>query len=293
MDDEATAVHASRRVDGWALPPIGFGAMLLGLEGRPSEREAIRTIHAALDAGARLIDTAINYCADETELGYCEALVGRALSSWTGDSSTVLVVCKGGNTRTATEQFVQDARPESLKASCETSLRALGTDVIGLYMRHAVDPAVPLVESMAALADLRAAGKIDLIGVSNAGRGQLAEAQTIVEIAAVENQLSPLARRSLPILRVCAEMNIAYLAYSPLGGAENAARIGDVVPALSSIAKQRGVSAQQVALAWSLQQDPVVMPIPAARRPETIADSLQAAGLRLTPEEMALIDSPD
>ncbi|MCW2522284.1 MAG: aldo/keto reductase, partial [Frankiales bacterium] len=165
--------YPPRQIADLQTPPIGFGAMLLGMEGRPSEAEAVRTIHAALDGGVRLIDTAINYGSSAAELGYCEALVARALASWAGPREEVLVVAKGGNLRSDEESFIQDASPANLRWSCETSLRALGVESVGLYLLHAVDPKVPLVESMGALAQLRDEGKIQRIGISNAGRGQL------------------------------------------------------------------------------------------------------------------------
>jgi aryl-alcohol dehydrogenase-like predicted oxidoreductase len=275
-----------RRIADLETPPIGFGAMLLGMEGRPSESEAIRTIHAALDAGVRLIDTAINYGSNAAELGYCEALVARALAAWSGSADEVLVVAKGGNLRSDTESFRQDASPANLRWSCETSLRALGVESIGLYLLHAVDPKVPLVESMGALAELRDEGKIQRVGISNAGRSQLAEAQTVVEIAAVENRLSPWSTGALPIVRVCEEQAIAFLSYSPLGGQ---ARAGELAqrPEFAAVAQARGVSPQQVALAWALDLSPVVIPIPSARRPATILDSLAASHWALTAQERA------
>jgi aryl-alcohol dehydrogenase-like predicted oxidoreductase len=278
------AAYPVRRIADLTTPPIGFGAMLLGLEGRPDEATALRTVHAALDAGVRLVDTAANYGSTGGELGYCEALVARALASWGGNSDDVLVVAKGGNLRTDEESFVQDASPANLRWSCETSLRALGVDSIGLYLLHAIDPKVPLTESMGALAELRDEGKIQRIGISNAGRRQIAEAQTVVEIAAVENQLSPWSLNALPIVAGCQAQNIAFLSYSPLGGRDQAGRLGEK-PAFARIAQEHGVSPQQVALAWALDLSPVIVPIPSARRPETILDSVAAAQLLLTDDE--------
>lgn len=280
-----TSVHPARRVGDLSTPPIGFGAMLLGVEGRPDEAQAVRTVHAALDAGVRLIDTAVNYGSTATELGYDEALVARALASWQGDPDEVLVVCKGGNLRSDDEPYVQDGSPANLRWSCETSLRALGVESIGLYLLHSIDPKVPLVESMGALAQLRDEGKIQRIGISNAGRRQIDEARTVTDVVAVENQLSPWALKALPIVRHCEQEGIAYLAYSPLGSRARAAGIGRENPAFAVVARERGVSPQQVALAWLLGLSPVVVPIPSARRPETILDSVAAAGLWLTAEE--------
>jgi len=265
--------------------PIGLGTIRLTMEGRPEEADAIRTIHAALDAGCRLIDTAVNYCASGSELGYCEALVRKALKSWSGASDDVLVVCKGGNLRTDEFVFVQDGSPANLRRSCEISLKALGRDVIDLYCLHSIDPNIPLADSMSELARLREEGKIRHIGISNAGRRQIAEAQTIVELAAVENRLSPWSVNSLPIVAQCQAMGLAYLAYSPLGSERLVTRLGEK-PAFAAVAHDRGVSVQQVALAWALAVSPIVIPIPSARRPDTICESLAAASLLLSPEEM-------
>src|ERR1700733_11640568 len=174
-------MRRERTIGKRSVPPIGLGTMLMTLPHPPpgvheepiEESQAIRTIHAALDAGVRLLDTAINYCMAAEEMGRNERLVGKALRTWSGDSDDVLVVCKGGNRRTTDEPYVHDGRPENLRWSCETSLRALGVETLGLYMLHAPDPAVPLEESMGALAQLQAEGKIESVGASNLGRRQL------------------------------------------------------------------------------------------------------------------------
>jgi aryl-alcohol dehydrogenase-like predicted oxidoreductase len=288
-----------RTIGDRSVPPIGFGAMLLTLPHPPpgvkeepvEEAQAIRTIHAALDGGARVIDTAINYCMAEAEMGRNETVVAKALATWSGDPDEVLVVCKGGNRRTDDKPYVHDGRPENLKWSCETTLRAMGTDSLGLYMLHAPDPEVPLADSIGALAELKAEGKVRLVGASNLGRRQLAEARSIVEISAVENALAPARRASLPLAKVCEADGIAFLAYSPLGGQLGAPNLATSQPAAAAIAADRGVSPQQVALAWGLAQATNVIPIPAARRPESILDSLQAWHLRLTEDELAAIDA--
>jgi aryl-alcohol dehydrogenase-like predicted oxidoreductase len=229
----------------------------------------------------------------EAEMGLNERLVADALDTWSGDADDVLVVCKGGNRRTDDAWYVNDGRPENLRWSCETSLRALGCDSIGLYMLHAPDPAVPLADSIGALADLRREGKVRQVGASNLGRRQLAEARAIVDIVAVENNLSPARRAALPLARTCVEAQIAFLAWSPLDGQVGATTLTETRPALTAIARERGVSAHQVALAWGLAQAGNVIPIPSARRPETILDSVCAWDLKLTAEELAAIDAED
>ncbi len=254
------------------------------------ESQAIRTIHAALDAGVRVLDTAVNYCMSEKEMGRNEQLVAKALASWPGHSDDVLVVCKGGNRRTDDKPYVHDGRRANLRWSCETTLRALGVERLGLYMLHAPDPAVPLAESIGALAELRQEGKIEMVGASNLGRRQLAEARAIVDIVCVENNLSPGETAALPLAKVCEKDGIAFLAYRPLGGQGGASELLKRSPALTAIAANRNVSPQRVALAWSLAQAGNIIPIPSARRPETILDSIQAQDLVLSAEELALID---
>ena len=266
-------------------PPPGVHEEPIG------ERQAIRTIHAALGAGVRLLDTAINYCMAAAEMGRNEQLVAKALDTWSGDADDVLVVCKGGNRRTDDQPYVHDGRPENLRWSCETSLRALGVESLGLYMLHAPDPLVPLEESVGALADLQAEGKIQMVGVSNLGRRQLATARTIVDVTAVENNLAPARRGALPLAKVCEAEGIAFLAWAPLGGQVGATVLKNNQPAVSAIAAARGTSPHVVALAWCLAQAGNVIPIPSARRPETILDSVTAWDLILSPEELASIDT--
>jgi aryl-alcohol dehydrogenase-like predicted oxidoreductase len=279
-----------RQVAGRTVFPIGFGAMLLGMEGRPDEATALRTVHAALDAGVRLVDTAINYGSSAAELGYCEALVGRALRSWSGAAGDVLVVGKGGNLRTDSASYVQDGSPANLRWSCEHSLRALGAESFGLYLLHSIDPAVPLAESLGALAELRSEGKVQHVGISNAGRRQLSEARAVVEIAAVENRLSPWSTTALPIVAACEESGTAFLAYSPLGGQGLAAGLGRK-PAFAAVAAERGASPQQVALAWALAVSPVVVPIPSGRRPGSAVASAAAADLVLSADELGRLSA--
>jgi aryl-alcohol dehydrogenase-like predicted oxidoreductase len=288
-----------RRVGDRLVPPIGFGSMLLTLPHPPpgvheepvDQAQAVRTIHAALDGGARLIDTAVNYCMHAAEMGRSEALVATALAGWSGDRDSVLVVCKGGNRRTDDLPYVHDGSRANLRWSCETSLKALGVEAIGLYMLHAPDPQVPLAESIGALAELKAEGKIQMVGASNLGRRQLAEARAITDIAAVENQLNPWWRAALPLAQVCAAEGSAVLSWRPVGGQTGAGRLGETQPVVAKVAAAHGVSPHRVALAWALAQAPNIIPLPSARRPETITDSLAAVDLELSPAEVAEIDA--
>ena len=279
----------TRRLGGLQVSAIGLGEMQLSLAGRPDEAQAFRTVHAALDAGVTLIDTADAYCIDESDTGHGERLVAKALAAWPGDRDRVLVATKGGHTRPGGRWEV-DGRPEHLRQACEASLRALGVEAIGLYQLHRPDPKVPFAESVGALAELKAAGKVRLVGLSNVSVDQINQARQLVEVASVQNEFSPRFRRSEGELVFCAAQRIAFLPWSPLGGSHQSRDLGGRHRAFAEVADAHGVSPQQVALAWELAKAPVVIPIPGASRPETITDSLAAAGLRLSDDELARLD---
>ena len=255
----------------------------------PDEAQSIRTIHAALDAGVTLIDTADAYTPVHTEIGHNERLVAAALNQWSGDRDSVLVATKGGHTRTPGGGWEVDGRPEYIKAACERSLKALGVEAIGLYQHHRPDPAVPYEDTIGALRDLLDAGKIRLAGISNADPAQIRLANEILggRLASVQNEFSPRFRSSEPELRLCDELGIAFLPWSPLGGMGQARALGSRHAAFAEVAAARGVSPYQACLAWELAKSPVVIPIPGASRPESILDSVRAADLTLSPEELA------
>ena len=279
----------TRRLGGLQVSAIGLGEMPMSLAGRPDEARSVRTIHAALDAGVTLIDTADAYCIDESEVGHGERLVAKALAAWPGDRDRVLVATKGGHTRPGGEWDL-DGRPEHLRQACEASLRALGVEAIGLYQFHRPDPKVPFAESVGALAELKEAGKVRLVGLSNVSVDQIRQARQLVQVASVQNEFSPRFRRSEGELAFCAAERIAFLPWSPLGGIGRGRDLGGRHRAFGEVAEAHGVSAQQVALAWQLAKAPVVIPIPGSSRPETITDSAAATRLRLSDDELARLD---
>ena len=279
----------TRRLGGLQVSAIGLGEMPMSLAGRPDEARSVRTIHAALDAGVTLIDTADAYCIDGSELGHGERLVAKALAAWPGDRDRVLVATKGGHTRPGREWGL-DGRPEYLYQACEASLAALGVEAIGLYQFHRPDPKVPFTESVGALAELQAAGKVRLVGLSNVSVDQIRQARQLVQVASVQNEFSPRFRRSEGELAFCAAQRIAFLPWSPLGGIGRGGSLGQRHRAFAEVADAHGVSPQQVALAWELAKAPVVIPIPGARRPESILDSAAAATLRLSADDLARLD---
>jgi aryl-alcohol dehydrogenase-like predicted oxidoreductase len=266
--------------------PIGLGAMPLSLAGRPGEDQAIRTIHAALDAGVNLIDTADAYSRDHRDIGHNERLIAKALR---GRRDGVVVATKGGHTRNG-RAWELDGRPEHIRAACEASLAALETDTIDLYQFHRPDPDVPYAESIGAFKELQDEGKVRWVGVSNATVEQLEEALAIVDVVSLQNQLAldytaPLAKGELAAAE---ERGIAFLPWSPLGGIGNADETADVSPVIRA-AERHGVSPQRVVLAWLLALGSRVIPIPGSSRPETIADSARAVDLELTGDELRAI----
>jgi aryl-alcohol dehydrogenase-like predicted oxidoreductase len=268
--------------------PIGLGGMPLSVTGRPDEDRAIRTIHAALDAGVNLIDTADAYSLGESDFGHNERLIAKALR---GRRDGVLVATKGGHTRRGS-RWELDGRPEHIRAACEASLRALGTDGIDLYQFHRPDPEVPYAESIGAFRDLHDEGKVRRVGVSNASVEQLEEARAIVEIVSVQNQLapdftSPIAKGELAYADA---HGLAFLPWSPLGGIGRADGTGALSP-VARAAEAHGVSPQRVVLAWLLALSPAVIPIPGSSRPETIADSARAVELELGEDEVRAISA--
>jgi aryl-alcohol dehydrogenase-like predicted oxidoreductase len=200
----------------------------------------------------------------------------------------VLVATKGGHVRPGDGSWTVDGDPAYLKLAAEASLKRLGVEAIGLYQFHRPDPKVPYEDSVGAIRDLLDEGKIQLAGISNANPDQIRQAQEILggRLASVQNQFSPAFRSSQPELQLCHELGIAFLPYSPLGGIGNAGKLGDSFEKFAVVAKNHGVSAQQVALAWELAQSPQVIPIPGASRPESITDSAKAAELELTEAEL-------
>lgn len=279
----------TRRIADVTVSAIGLGAMPMSLAGRPPEEQSVATIHAALDAGITLIDTADAYSLDEHDVGHNERLVATALRSWGGDPDRVLVATKGGHTRVPGGGWDLDGSPAHLHAACEASLRALGVEAIGLYQYHRPDPKVPYEESIGALRDLLDEGKIRTAGISNADPDQIRLAKEILggRLASVQNEFSPRFRSSEKELQMCAEEGIAFLPWSPLGGIGKAGALGREHTAFAEIAAEHGVSPQRVCLAWELAKAPVVIPIPGSSRPETIRDSAAAVDLVLSEEELA------
>ncbi|WP_369254527.1 aldo/keto reductase [Geodermatophilus amargosae] len=280
-----------RRIGDRPVSAIGLGAMPLSTKtDRPSREDAVAVVHAALDAGVTLVDTADAYARDEAEFGHNESLVAEALAS--AGASDVLVATKGGHTRKGSD-WLLDGSPAYLRQACEASLRRLGVDAIGLYQFHRPDPDTPWEDSMGALRQLADDGLVQMVGISNADVAQIDVARSIVgpALVSVQNQFSPGWRFSADEVAHCAAHGLAFLPWSPFGGVTAAGSLSATAPAFAEVAGELGVSVYQVTLAWHLAQSDVVVPIPGASRPASVRDSAAAADLQLTPEQLARLDA--
>jgi aryl-alcohol dehydrogenase-like predicted oxidoreductase len=271
---------------------IGLGGMPMSLAGRPDREQSIATIHAALDAGITLIDTADSYCVDASEVGHNEVLIAEALRSYGADTSQVLVATKGGHLRPGGAWTV-NGDPTYLKEAAKASAARLGVEAIGLYQFHRPDPAVPYAESIGALVELLDEGVIEQAGISNASIEQIDLARGILgdRLVSVQNQFSPQFTQSLAELEYCAGLGLAFLPWSPLGGIGRSSQVGATQSVMSEIARAREVTPYQVVLAWELSLSPTVIPIPGASRPASIIDSARAADLELDEAERVRIDN--
>ena len=275
---------------------IGLGLMTFDQTGTQPREQLAETVRAALDAGVTLFDTADAYGPGD-ELGADaqganESLIAGLLDEL-GVRDQVLLATKGGHVRTDGGGWGLDSSPEHLHEAVDASLKRLGVDQIALWQHHRPDPEVDYAEVIGTLQEIHASGRVRMVGLSNADPAQIRQAHDVLgsALVSVQNQFSPAFRSSRPEIEVCAELGLAFLPWSPLGGLSDAKALAEKHPAFQEVADERGVSAQQVALAWELAQSPVVIPIPGAKWPGSIVDSAAAADLELSPEEIARLDA--
>jgi aryl-alcohol dehydrogenase-like predicted oxidoreductase len=266
---------------------VALGGARWSLVDAPDEEAATRTVHAALDLGVRIFDTALAYT-PPTQVGHNEELLSKALRSHPRGAEA-LVATKGGHTRDGSS-FPIDARPETLRDDCLGSLKRLGVERIDLYYLHFPDPEVPLVESVGALAELRADGLIERIGICNVDLEQVRAARAVTDIAAVQNKFSPLQPEGRDVLDFCADEGLPYFAYSPFGGPAGVSGLATELPAFAGLAADRGVSVHEIATAWLLAQSPTLIPIVGAGRPASIEAAVNGAALKLSPDEVNTLD---
>ncbi|MEM9384828.1 MAG: aldo/keto reductase [Pseudomonadota bacterium] len=291
---------------------IGLGCMGMSEFYGPSDREqALNTLSHALDQGITFWDTADMYGS-----GGNERLLAQALS---GRRSEVVLATKFGIVRDAQGEFVGiNGRPDYVQEACEASLKRLGTDMIDVYYQHRVDPQVPIEETVGAMARLVDAGKVRYLGLSEASADTLRRAQTVHPITALQTEYSLWSRDvEAQILPTCRELGISLVAYSPLGrgflagAARSRAQLaaGDwrlsnprfdeaniianrtLAEQIDSLARAKGVTSAQLALAWLLAQGDAIVPIPGTRRAERVDENAAATTITLTGHERETLAS--
>lgn len=276
----------------------------------PPEPDTIALLNQALDLGYTMIDTAALY-----GFGANESLVGKAIGH---RRSEFQLATKGGIFRNEQGKRAIDGSPKTLRESCEASLKRLGTDYIDLYYLHRWDKAVPIEDSIGALSDLVTAGKIGHLGLSEVSAATLMKAHRVHPIAAVQSEYSLWTRNpEIEILQACREIGAGFVAFSPLARQFLTGRLTDItqlhatdlrlgmprfeaqtyqenlslLTQYETIAAQVGCTPGQMALAWLLNKDPNIVPIPGTTNPEHLRENAGAVDVALSPEVMSTLDA--
>lgn len=311
-----TNVQATSRLlgnSGLSVFPIGLGCMSLsGVYGKSDDAEAIRVVHHALDRGASLLDSSDMY-----GWGHNETLLGKALAGGGWRDKAVLTTKFGQTQRPGGANGV-DGRPDYVKAACEASLKRLGVEVIDLYYQHRVDPSVPIEDTVGAMAELVKQGKVRALGLSEARPETIRRAHAVHPITAVQSEYSLLYRvHAEETLATTRALGISFVAYSPLGrslltgavrqvsdipegdgrrrhprfAAENLARNLGQAAVVEAIAREKGATPGQVALAWLLAQGPDIVPIPGTKRIERVDENLGTLDVALSADDVQRLSS--
>ncbi len=261
---------------------LGFGAMRItgdGVWGEPEDSAAARDLlRRVVQAGGNLIDTADSYGPEVSE-----NLIAEALYPY---PEGLVIATKGGLTRSGPGAWNRAGRPDRLKRCCEDSLRRLRLERIDLYQLHAVDPEVPIEDSIGALAELQQEGKVRMIGVSNVSVEELERARHVAPVVSVQNRYNVSDRASEEVLRVCEQDGLAFLPWFPLA----TGRLAEPGGVVAEIAEAHSASPAQVALAWLLQHSPATLPIPGTGSIAHFEENFEAAELELSDEELHTLD---
>ena len=283
---EPSAVAGTFRLGDLEVRRLGFGAMRItgpGVWGEPEDPAAAkRVLRRAVELGVDLIDTADSYGPHVSE-----RLIAEALHPY---PEGLVIATKGGYTRPGPGRWEPDGRPAYLRKACEGSLGRLRVERIDLYQLHTPDEAVAFEDSIGALGDLQAEGKIRQIGISNVSLEQLEVARGIVDVVSVQNRYNLEDRRHEGVLERCAEHGIGFIPWFPLGAGELTGRNGAASGrprAVAEIAAAREATPAQIALAWLLARSPAVLPIPGTASLEHLEENVAAAGIELTDDELA------
>ncbi|MGD0063912.1 MAG: aldo/keto reductase [Streptosporangiaceae bacterium] len=257
---------------------LGFGAMRItgpGVWGEPPSRDqALATLRRIVELGVNFIDTADSYGPEVSE-----TLIAEALHPYPDD---LVIATKGGFTRSGPNRWEPDGSPEHLREACEGSLRRLRLDQLPLYQFHVPDPKVPLAESVGAIAELKAEGKIRHVGLSNVTEDQFREAARIVPVVSIQNRFNVTDRKSEPIIDLCEQESLVFLPWAPIQEAEEKV-------AVAVAAERLGVTKHQVVLAWLLAHSPAILPIPGTGSPGHTEENVAAAAIELSRDELEAI----
>ena len=267
--------------EGRTVNRIGFGAMRLtgaGIWGDPQDpEECRRVLRRAVELGVNFIDTADSYGPEVSE-----RLIAEALHPYPDD---LVIATKGGLVRPGPGVWEPDGRPEHLSAAVQGSLRRLRVEAIDLYQLHRPDPKVPFEESLGAIINLRNEGKIRAIGLSNVTLAQLQLALEMTEIVSVQNRYNIGDRHSEDVLTFCTRVGIAFLPWAPVA----AGQVHAESPQVAALARRKGVTQSQLALAWLLRRSPMMLPIPGTSKVKHLEENVAAAAIKLAPAEASAI----
>jgi pyridoxine 4-dehydrogenase len=261
---------------------LGFGAMRItgnGIWGEPADRaRAVRVLRRAVELGINFIDTADSYGPSVSE-----EIIAEALHPY---PSQLVIATKGGFERPGPGRWVENGKPEHLKAACEGSLRRLRLDRIDLYQLHRIDPKVPAEDQLGALKELQREGKIKHIGLSEVSAKQIQHAQSIVPIVSVQNRYSLTDRGSEDVLQYCEKQRLGFIPWFPLA----AGQLSRADNPISQATARWKATPSQAALAWLLSRSPVILPIPGTSSVEHLEENVAAAGLELNDDDMRELD---
>jgi pyridoxine 4-dehydrogenase len=268
--------------DDLRITRLGFGAMRItgdGVWGEPADRQkAVRVLRRAVELGINFVDTADSYGP-----GVSEEIIAEALYPY---PEGLVIATKGGFDRPGPNQWVENGKPDHLRAACEGSLRRLRLERIDLYQLHRIDPKVPADDQLGTLKDLQAQGKIKHIGLSEVSVQQIQHARTVVSIVSVQNRYSVADRGSEDVLEYCEKEKLGFIPWFPLA----AGRVSNSNSPVSHIAAELKATASQVALAWLLARSPVMLPIPGTSKVEHLDENVAAADLKIDASTMRELD---
>jgi pyridoxine 4-dehydrogenase len=276
---------------GISASAIGLGGMPISVYDRPSESQSIKVIHRALDLGITFIDTADSYCKDESDKHHNERLIHKALQTYSGDTSNVVVATKGGLMR-PNQSWTRNGNPEHLRETIRVSFEAFGGNKpIDIWQYHSPDPDYTIEASLTPAKEAQQAGTIKAIGVSNFSVEQIKQARDVVDIVSVQNQYSPWQRQPETdgVLEYCENEGLTFLPWSPFGGRRRHDGLTDI-PAIAKLAQEKNVSVYCIVLAWLRSKSPCILPIPGASKISSIEDSVKALDIKLSSAQVQIID---